>query len=90
MLFADLLSLHLVTFLMFFILVITYTGSLIPRPSPVPFSWPHTWPLNRPEKREKAWYNFYIIKLQGRWTWSWCNVDPVSVIMATYTHTRMC
>ena len=23
------------------------------------------WPLKHPEKREKAWYNFYIIKPQG-------------------------
>ena len=27
--------------------------SLVPRPSPTLFSWPHTWPLNRPEKRER-------------------------------------
>ena len=40
-------------------------NSLVPRPSPAPFSWPHTWPLNHPEKREKALYNFYIIKPQG-------------------------
>ena len=39
--------------------------SLVPRPSPAPFSWLHTWPLNRLEKREKAWYVFYIIKPQG-------------------------
>jgi len=39
--------------------------SLLPRPSPTPFSWPHMWSLNRPEKWEKAWYIFYIIKLQG-------------------------
>jgi len=39
--------------------------SLVPRPSPAPFSWPHTWPLNCPEKREKAWYIFYVIKSQG-------------------------
>jgi len=25
----------------------------------------------------------------ARWTWSWCNVDSVSVIMATCPHTRM-
>ena len=39
--------------------------SLIPRPSPALFSWPHMWPLNCPEKREKAWYIFYVIKPQG-------------------------
>ena len=32
----------------------------------------------------KAWYNSYVI----RWTWSWCNVDSVSVIMATSPRTR--
>ena len=32
--------------------------SLVPRPSPAPFSWPHTWPLNHPEKQEKALYIF--------------------------------
>jgi len=39
--------------------------SLVPRPSPAPFSWSHTWPQNCPEKRKKAWYIFYVIKPQG-------------------------
>ena len=42
-----------------------FKSSLVPRLSPAPFSWPHTWPLNRPEKREKARYNFYVIQPQG-------------------------
>jgi len=42
-----------------------YTHSLVPRPSPAPFSWLHTGPLNHPEKRQKVWYIFYVIKPQG-------------------------
>ena len=56
------------------------TCSLIPRPSPILFYWPHTWPLNLLEKWEKAWHNSYIIKLQVGLD----NLDSVSVqIMAT-------
>jgi len=28
--------------------------SLVPRPSPAPFSWPCMWPLNCQEKQEKT------------------------------------
>ena len=54
----------------------TPTGpSLVPRPSPAPFSWPHTWPLNRPEKWEKAWYIFYVIKPQGELNHDVCGLS---------------
>jgi len=44
--------------------------SIVPRPSLAPFSWPHTWPLNRPEKRGKAALSiFYVIKPQGTRLW---------------------
>lgn len=52
--------------------------NLIPRPSPAQFSWPHTWPLNCSEKREKAWYIFYV-KMDSIMTY----VESVSEIMAT-------
>ena len=61
-------------------------SSLIPRPSPAPFSWLYTWPLNRLEKQEKAWYIFYIIKPQVDSIMTYVDsimtyVDSVSVIM---------
>lgn len=51
--------------------------SLAPRPSPALLFWPHTWPLNHPKKREKAWYNSYIIKPQDKLDHDTC-VDLVS------------
>lgn len=40
--------------------------ALFPGHLPLCFFWPHTWPLNHPKKREKAWYNSYIIKPQDK------------------------
>jgi len=40
-------------------------NSLVPRLPSTLSSWLYTWPLNRPEKWEKAWYNSYMFKPQG-------------------------
>jgi len=39
--------------------------SFVPMLSPALFSWQHMWPVNHPEKWEKASYISYVIKLQG-------------------------
>jgi len=47
------------------------TCSLVPRPSPAPFSWLHTWPLNCPGKREMASLVYLLCHETARWTRSW-------------------
>jgi len=56
-------------------------SSLVPRPSSAPFSWLHTWPLNCPEKREKASSTSSNRSIMT-------HVDSVLVIMATCPHVK--
>lgn len=70
--------------------VIGPAPALFPGHLPLCFFWPHTWPLNHPKKREKAWYNSYIIKPQDKLDHDTCvDLVPGNVPVPSVFHSNV-